>query len=460
MLNKRIFRLAELVLVITFILGTVTVSTSQAMPPNPKPGDFKLLEVLEKLSEKGVYQAMQDFPVPFAFYTVSTNPSAPGGTVEVLDTFRAGSPKRVDVDNDLSTGDGGHDIEIIVKQVLGPPFQLQITINRLDPPSGITAPDLSVVIAFPTDAFNGEDLGAPPYLFLGYTTRQNEPGQTSFIPLSEQIVFTPNIVGGTLHDISLTLNSSDTPDSVLYLSGFYQNELILEPPPPSPSLIDLASTSVRMTPVPATASLSLDTAEIFSPSPDLSEFALNWTASDLTEAIVTYEDNVGSSGSPDSTYTNVITVDQMPTQETLSVDLDLDGAPPTFSVNHTGNSVIGELSVERTQTDGNASQSCVFGDVPTIVDVALQADNMAATFGPADGVVNSPVLGSAECSFYDAGGLLGSDFIRAQGKMAAVPDFNIQWDAFSAAPNVTARHLGSQSVFAPRRRRLRSRPGL
>ncbi len=442
--SSRIKRYKQLwIVVIIFMLLGLTGKQTNAMPLHQSPGDFNLLNVLNKLSSRDVQQAMSHFPVPFAVLTRSSNPNAPGGFVETVNVFKSGSPKRIDVDGNNSTGRGGKDIDVKVEQLLGPPFQLQLTINRLTPPSGNIAPDLTVVVAFPTDAFNDEILDAPPYLFLGYTTRENEPGQTAFIPQIEQIVFTPNVIGGTIHDIQLTLNSSDTPDSVQYLSGFYQNEIALDPPPPGASLLDLASSSLRLTPVPTTATLSLDTSEIFTPTPSLSEIALSWTASDLTTAELTFEDNIGSSDMPTETYQNVITIDQMPTQETITATLDLGNAPPMFTLAQDGNSDIDAVAIDRQQTNGNANQTCTFTDVPQQTNWVLQANSLTASFGPPDNVQNSPALGSAICDFSDDGGLLNSDFKRAQSQMLTVPDVNMNWNTFNAAPTISANTINA-----------------
>src|SRR6266542_5313214 len=141
-------------------------------------GDFNLLDILNKLSSQSVQQAMASYPVPFALITRSTskggmNCPAAGTVVELITVYRAGSPKRVDTDTCGATGVGGNDIEITVEQLLGPPFALRLTINRLTPTAGLsaTAADLTAVVAFPADAFNAETLAAPPYIYWGYSTR-------------------------------------------------------------------------------------------------------------------------------------------------------------------------------------------------------------------------------------------------------------------------------------------------
>jgi len=190
-------------------------------------GDFNLLDIINALSAKNIQNAMAQYPVPFAILTRTTASTAcptPTGVVETINTFRAGSGKKIDTDLCGATGRGGSDIEVTVEQVLPTattPFQLRLTILRIDSPGGQTAleaaRDLTAVVAFPMDAFNGETLAAPPYLFWGYSTRENTAATcgtpcTRFIPQSEQLLFRPNVFAGAVHSLGMTLNSSGFAD--------------------------------------------------------------------------------------------------------------------------------------------------------------------------------------------------------------------------------------------------------
>jgi hypothetical protein len=392
--------------------------------------------------------------VPFAIVTRTTASSAcpvPGGVVELITVFRAGAGKKIDTDACLATGRGGSDIEVQVEQILPTattPFRLRLTILRIDSPGGQTAlelaRDLTAVVAFPMDAFNPETLAAPPYLFWGYSTRENTAATcgtpcSKFIPQSEQLLFAPNVFGGTVHTLGMTLNSSGTPDSVRFLGGLYQNQLALEAPPPGATILDLNASSVRLTkPVPATATLSLDTSELFNPTPDLSKVSVTWSASALTTAVITFDETVGAATDPSAPhYMDSITIDRLPTSEVLSLELDLNGVPPTFKIHHVGNSVIGSVIVDRTQSNNAAEQRLTLTGVPLQADATLKADSLTGTFGPPNAAVNTPALGSAVLDLYANNGLLGSTFKRAQAKIEVIPDFSIQWTA-GATLHVTA----------------------
>lgn len=442
----------------TLAIAAGTLFAAVAAPAAPavasSPGDFNLLDVINALSAKNIQQAMAQYPVPFAILTRTTASSAcptPTGVVETINTFRAGAGKKIDTDNCGATGRGGSDIEVQVEQVLPTvttPFQLRLTILRIDSPGGQTAleaaRDLTAVIAFPMDAFNGETLAAPPYLFWGYSTRENTAATcgtpcTKFIPQIEQLLFAPNVFGGAVHSLGMTLNSSGTPDSVKFLAGVYQNQLALESPPPGATILDLNASSARLTkPVPATATLSLDTSELFSPTPDLSKVAITWSASAQTTAVITFDETIGAAADPSAPhYMDSITIDRLPTSEVLSLELDLNGLPPTFKIHHVGNSVIGSVIVDRTQSNNAAEQRLTLTGVPLQAEATLKADSLTGTFGPANAAVNSPALGSAVLDLYANNGLLGSTFKRAQAKIEVIPDFSIQWTV-GATLHVTA----------------------
>lgn len=442
----------------TFAIAAGTVLVALGSPAAPaqaaSSGDFNLLDIINALSSKNIQQAMAQYPVPFAIVTRTTASSACpvlGGVVELITVFRAGAGKKIDTDACLATGRGGSDIEVQVEQILPTattPFRLRLTILRIDSPGGQTAlelaRDLTAVVAFPMDAFNPETLAAPPYLFWGYSTRENTAATcgtpcSKFIPQSEQLVFAPNVFGGTVHTLGMTLNSSGTPDSVRFLGGLYQNQLALEAPPPGATILDLNASSVRLTkPVPATATLSLDTSELFSPTPDLSKVSVTWSASALTTAVITFDETVGAATDPSAPhYMDSITIDRLPTSEVLSLELDLNGVPPTFKIHHVGNSVIGSVIVDRTQSNNAAEQRLTLTGVPLQADATLKADGLTGTFGPLNAAVNTPALGSAVLDLYANNGLLGSTFKRAQAKIEVIPDFFIQWTA-GATLHVTA----------------------
>lgn len=423
---------------VIFIFISLLQPSEEAKLFQLEPDGFELIEELNKLSTKEIYEVMTGFSVPFVVSTRSTNPARPGGVYETLAVFDADTPQRIDVDDNQATGEQGKDIEVIVEPIIHSSFALQVTIDHLNPSSGQTAQDLSILIAFPMNHFSEEDLAAPPYLYVGYSTRENDDGQTTFIPSQEQFTFTPNILDGTVHNIELALESRDTPDSVLYFSGFYQNQLILESPPSNPSLLDLTSTSLRLAPVPNQVSLALNASEILDPNLLQSELSLNWNASGSTEATISYRDNVGGTDDPLSAYMNSITINQMPTQEKLSINMQLNEASPEFRVAHEGNASIEELTIERSQISGNANQSCVLTDMPAEATVTLQADNIAVRFDSQEELVNPARLGAILCDMFDKEGVLNSDFQQLQSKLIDTPDLNMRWDVLNTTPVFTA----------------------
>src|SRR5688500_17249583 len=133
-------------------------------PIDPSTGEAALLEVVNAIPINEIDKALDNFPVPYVVV------ASAGGATPTIKSNRAGAPTKVDADRSLLTGKGGNDIQVEVNTELTPTRHLTLKIVR----QGLApfANDLSVVVAFPFDAFNDEDstLASDPNLFFGYQT--------------------------------------------------------------------------------------------------------------------------------------------------------------------------------------------------------------------------------------------------------------------------------------------------
>lgn len=186
------------------MFGMFHGATGQAMPPDPidpTKGEAALLRIINSLPLNAIQRAKDNFPVPYVVI------ASAGGASPTIANNRAGAPTRIDADQLRLTGQGGHDIVVEVNTELTPTPHLRLNVERLG--SGpLHAQNLSVVVAFPFDAFNSED-GTPggekPNLFFGYQTRgaldpvTGDYPDGGVAPLSMEYRLLPGVLAGTDH---------------------------------------------------------------------------------------------------------------------------------------------------------------------------------------------------------------------------------------------------------------------
>lgn len=357
--------------VAALVLGSALPTRANDDPPapiNPSRGEAELLEIINKLPLNDIDKALDRFPVPYVVV------ASAGGASPTIKNNRAGAPTRVDADNSLLTGKGGHDIEVEVNTELTPEPHLRLTINRLG--SGLLAQDLSVVVAFPFDAFNGEDAspdGGNPNLFFGYQTTAAFDGTDypagGSAPESLEYRFVPGTLAGTDHLFNLGIDTVNAPNPVRYIAGHFDGTADL-------GIQDALGMAALADPVPASVDLAVDVAE--SPTSEAassatdSQLELSWTASAPSKVIFDYLE------SEDFPFTipefnSTLTVDQMPTSEVLSLRLNEGDDTNGLTLGHRANAEIAEVTFLKERSDGLMIRGTA-AQVPTEVDLTGDLD--------------------------------------------------------------------------------------
>ena len=335
-------------------------------PLVPAPGESNLLEQAKKFESKNQLSPLDNFPIPFAV----VGQAGGGPTVLVHNNPHSGNGNRVEIDVDANpaTGPGGKDVavevntELFLSGVFNP--HLLVDIDRLG-----TAPfasDFEVLVSFPFEAFNAELLPGAPNLFIGYKTTgpagPDDPG--GIAPLQEQIRFIPNVVAGADHAVEIQLNTVGASNPLQFITGHFDGTNLT-------GILNAAAYAAWVEQPPANITIGLDvtnSAISAAPTPPTQfGFDLSWDASSPTKVVFDYlEEESGALG--DSDFNTTVTFDQMPTQEDLSLSLDMVARSLTLS--HRANATIGEITVLSERNDGlkiigTASQ------VPTELDLTI-----------------------------------------------------------------------------------------
>ncbi|MGH2711247.1 MAG: hypothetical protein ACRDH9_08610 [Actinomycetota bacterium] len=352
-------------LVLLFVFVRPGLGQTPPEPIDPGPGEERLLEIINEIPLNEIDKALDNFPVPYVV-VASANGAEP-----TITNNRAGHPTRVDADRSRTTGQGGHDISVEINTELVPSEHLVLTVERLG--TAPFAPDLSLVIAFPFDAFNDEDSDLPgdPNLFIGFDTHGAFDGTDypdgGVAPLRVDFSLTPDVLAGTSHTFTLGIDTLMAQNPIRYLGGHFDGNV-------DTGLLDATGMAALADPVPASIDLSVGTGE----SPiDVSPAAttdtalqLGWTATTPAKVIFDYLENEDFPFTiPD--YNTTVTVDQMPTDEELS--LTLDEAAQSLTLSHRGNLPINEITFLKEREDGLTVRG-VGGQVPTEVDLTAALD--------------------------------------------------------------------------------------
>ena len=356
-----------------------------AILPAPNPifpihGEVNLLSVIQKHADKQNLNAQDHFPVP---YTIVVSA---GGAAPTIKNWKAGAPVRLDADQSLATGKGGHDIQLEVntdKYVNGlgeTDWRMRLNVNRID--SGSHAQNLSVVIAFPFDAFNKEALPGAPNILMGFQTRlPGTPGQQDYVtgidggvaPATMQMVLTPHVLAGTTHDFEWTVDTTGAANPITFLSGEFDGN------PGSNSILNALGWSAYVQNVPAHIGAEIKVAEnaIGSAAVD-SKMDLHWTASSRSLTAFGYveAESAGAASSPTTAnYVTAIVAEQMPTDERFI--LHHNEAAGTLTLDHTANAGTTEMTFLKRRSDGLALTGVAADDtlgveaVPAGVDLTL-----------------------------------------------------------------------------------------
>ncbi len=392
-------------------LGAPAASPAGPLPSPivPTKGEQNLLDVINRLSAKGVRTALDNFPVPFVVVAQA------GDGPPVVLNMKAGSPKRIDADSSKATGPGGNDISLEVNTVLTPVPHLTLAINRLG--GAPFAPNLKVEVAFPFDAFNNEDssLPAPPNLFMGYQTTAAGGAPGGHAPLSETLSFTPNVVAGTHHTFQLSMQTSGADNPLRFLAGHFDGTNLT-------GLLNADAIGALVEPVPATITVGLGVNEsALSPGPGgtLSFLDLSWNASAPAKVTFDYlEDESAPSSTPIPDYNSTLTFDQMPTSEDVS--LNLDEAAGTLTISNDASAPINAVTLLLQRDDG-LTITATAGDVPTHVALTVGLSGTAALDVNANTLDLSLVV-QEDGGFLDTSSFLGYDIGYLSLGLTNVPD--------------------------------------
>src|SRR6266545_2866409 len=409
------------------LLGAAAVRAD--LPPDPivpVGGDLNLLNTINSIPLNDIASALDHFPVPY----VVVCQAGSGGPV--VANQRAGSPTRLDCDSSKTTGRGGDDVQVEVNTELSPTSHLRLNINRL----GVApfATNVHVLIAFPWDAFNSElGLPAAPNLFIGYQTTAAGGAVGGIAPLSEEIQFTPNVVAGTTHTFLTTMNTSGASNPVRFEAGHFDGTNLT-------GILNADALSALVEPVPATINLGLGVSEsILSPGPGgtNSSIDLTWTASAPSKVTFAYLEEESAPDGP-ADYQTTLTVDQMPTSEHLS--LNLNEAAGTMTLSHTANAPINAVTLTRTRNDGLTIVGTA-GDVPTSVAFTLGLSGTASLDVNAN-TLDLSLKVTEVGGFAATSGFLGYNLGYLEAQVLNAPDLTAGYDPADDKFTVQATNPG------------------
>lgn len=438
----RLISKAAVALIAFVALFALTQPSRAEIPPDPidpNNGEQSLIDLVNSLPINDIQNALNNFPVPFVVIAQA------GGAEPVIETQKAGSPKRINADRSKSTGQGGsgQDLQIEVNTELLPTPHLVLDIVRLGGP--VFASDLQVIVAFPFDAFNTEDGSAggdSPNLFFGFATTAAFDGSSypagGHAPQSVRFTLTPGVLAGTSHLIDMQIDTAGASNPIRYLAGHFNGA------PGASQPDDAIAIAFHTDPAPATINLGLDisASAILSGGTTSGSFIIDWTASAVSKVTFDYLENEDFPFTvPD--YGTTVTFDQMPTEEELTIGVDF--SIPAITLGHRGNSVIGELTVNHRREDG-LDVTLVASQVPTEVDVALDLTGSAQIDVNAN-TMDFALTATQEGGFPGSDGLFGYPLEFFYLSATDVPDASATWDApantFTVQATNPGEHIGS-----------------
>lgn len=412
-----------------------TQSASGELPPepiHPNRGEAVLLDVVNSLSLKDIRTALDHFPVPYVV-VASGNGASP-----TIANNKAGSPTRIDADSNKNTGTGGQDIQIEVNTELNPVPHLRVNITRIG--KAPFAQNVKVVVAFPWNAFNGEDALLPgePNLFMGFQTTGNFRNDSypagGILPVTTEIRFVPNAVAGLDHGFQVTTATTGSSNPARFIAGHFDGTNLT-------GILNADAQSILTDPVPASFTLGLgvsNNALSSAPAHRMnSRIALDWTASAPAKVIFDYLEDETRPGTR-SDYNSTLTFDRMPTREQISIDLK--EAEDKLTIAHQANAPIGKVTLLHERNDELAIQATAT-DVPTQVNLQL---NMA---GCAQLDVNANTLdlnltATESTGFADTDDFLGYDVGYLGFRVIDAPDMSGCYSQPTNSVSIQATNAG------------------
>lgn len=412
--------LALLVLALLF----VTSPTKADEPPNPidpSNGEQSLLGVVNSLPLNDIDNALDMYPVPYVVV------ARHGSTTQIFNN-KAGVPTSVDVDLNKATGKGGHDIRVEVNTQLSPPG-LVFTVNRLG--SAPFVQDVEILVGFPFDAFNNEDLVLPgdPNLFIGYETAAAGGAVGGIAPLTEKFTFVPGVLNGTDHLFNLNMQTTGSSNPLRFLAGSFDGDT-------TTGILNSVAMSALAEPVPANINLAVDVNAdaLLDPDGIDSFFDVTWTASSASKVTFNYlEEETGvPTASDPSDYGTTLTFDQMPTSEHISLSVDED--QNSISINHQANSVINHVTLIHKREDGFVMTGTM-SDVPTQMSLSIDTAG-AVTLDVNANTLDLDIEAQRLGGFLNTSAFLGYDLGYLRVGLTNVPDltgaYNADDDSFRA----------------------------
>jgi len=365
-------RVLEAVLVVALaVMGGGSEAAAEYIsvpdPISPNQGEATLLRVVNDKALRELETALDNFPVPYVVI------ASAGGAEPTLTNKKAGAPVRIDADRDRNTGKGGNDVQVEVNTELAPVPHLVLDIVRLGEPP--YAEDLSVIIAFPFDAFNDEVLPAPPNLFLGYETRgefdavDDEYPGGGHAPAAVRVRFISwGALAGTDHEFEVTVQTTGADNPVLFAAGHFDGARFT-------GTHDALAVTATADPVPDEFRIDLRVGNtpLFQPTFDTS-VGLGWTASQPSRVTFAYLEHEGFPFETPHFDTEIV-FDRMPVTESLQLEVDTETA--TAMLAHEADAVIDAVSLRHMRAD-RLTVLGVATDVPTLLELDVDLTGSAA----------------------------------------------------------------------------------
>jgi hypothetical protein len=237
--------------------------------------------------------------------------------------------------------------------------------------------------------------------------------------VSEVITFTPGTLAGTEHLFDVNLQTTGDVNPLRFFAGHFDGDV-------DTGVLNFDGLAAWVQTPPDVINIGLDVAENALFEPEMfTSFGLEWTATSPSKVVFDYVENESAPGGNPSDYGTTLTVDQMPTMESLSLAMDEDLTMLTLS--HRANAVIDQILLEKTREDGLVIRG-VATDVPTEVDLTYDFDPSVTLD------VNANTL-DLTLEVSRAGGIPGTTgFFNYPIGYAAVrvidaPDLTATWDA-------------------------------
>jgi hypothetical protein len=392
------------------------VAAQTALEPiDPTVGEQALIDAAASVPIRDIDAALKRFPVPY----VITARAGSGSAVTVSN--RAGQPTRLNVDGNKKTGQGGHDVEVLLTTQTDP-AGITLRTTRLGSASFIQ--DVRLTVAFPFESFTSETLPGRPNLFLGLRTARADAAVGGVLPAVQTLQLVPTNLAGTSHVFDLDVATTGPDNPQWLFAGHFGGDK-------TTGTLNVAGFATYVEPMPASLDLTLDVDESDPAGSDPfgSAATLRWAASEVTRTAMAY---VEHETAPDTTpdFRTLLSVPDLPEDATVSLSADEDAG--TWSVTSDGSDPSTRLIARRHRDDG-FTMTADIAAVPEELEVGGALAGSAAVVASDSGADVDVVIQRAG-GFDGTDGLFGRDVGRLDVALTDAVDLEMAHSAGDDGP--------------------------